>query len=262
MNQLEYVSTSAFLHVAALRLFRWNSLSGPGAVLTLGFGFRTSGSELKHARYSCDSTDWSLLSTANSHLALEMKHLASLLALIHFFDNFREAGSGCRNISDEIQRDDKDNCALKREDRNICGSVPASCGGPIKCAGSSFIFDDMNPVLVINGGGWWWLGRKWKEETRHTRRESFSPESSCRLKACAQLQNYSWCQLPNVDMLRLSNAKPEESTITVQSRSDWKTSTEEEESGRGSFVFGRAWLHLSRRRRSQTERSTLSGYFY
>lgn len=39
-------------------------------------------------------------------------------------------------------------------------------------------------------------------------------------------------------------------------------STEEEESGRGSFVFGRAWLHLSRRRRSQTERSTLSGYFY
>lgn len=84
------------------------------------------------------------------------RQLASLLAvaLIHFFDNFREACSGFRNISDEIQRDDKDNCALKREDRNICGSVPASCGGPIKCAGSSFIFDDMNPVLVINGGGW------------------------------------------------------------------------------------------------------------
>ena len=111
----------------------------------------------KPARYSCDSTDCSLLSTANSHLALEMRHLVSLLALIHFFDNFREAGSGCRNISDETHRDDKGKCTLKIEDRNICGSVPASCGGPIKCAGSCFIFDDMNPVLVINGGGWWRL---------------------------------------------------------------------------------------------------------
>lgn len=29
-------------------------------------------------------------------------------------------------------------------------SVPVSCGEIIKCAGSCFILDDMNTVLVIN----------------------------------------------------------------------------------------------------------------
>lgn len=37
----DYISKSACLHVAALRLFRLNSLSGPDAVPTLWFGFRT-----------------------------------------------------------------------------------------------------------------------------------------------------------------------------------------------------------------------------
>lgn len=51
------------------------------------------------------------------------------------------------------------------------------------------------------------------------------------------LQTEGLCTTSELMEVPAAKHGPEESTITMQSHSDWKTSTEEEESGRGSFVF-------------------------